>query len=99
VRLRAPTISTKSPRVTGKGASTTIALRATKSGDFIYFCSVPGHQLAGMQGQFIVTPRPAPQAVVAARPRRLGARTDLAAARPVVVTRVDQRTRHRVAHQ
>jgi nitrite reductase (NO-forming) len=52
--------------VTGKGASTTIALRATKSGDFIYFCSVPGHQLAGMQGQFIVTPRPAPQAVVEA---------------------------------
>ena len=46
----------KSPRVTGKNASTTIAFRASKSGDFIYFCSVPGHQLAGMQGQFIVTP-------------------------------------------
>jgi nitrite reductase (NO-forming) len=61
-----PDQDTKSPRVTGKGASTTIALRATKSGDFIYFCSVPGHQLAGMQGQFIVTPRPAPQAVVEA---------------------------------
>jgi len=56
----------KSPRVTGKGASTTIAFRAAKSGDFIYFCSVPGHRLAGMQGQFIVTPRPAPQAVVEA---------------------------------
>jgi nitrite reductase (NO-forming) len=55
-----PDQDTKSPRVTGKGASTTIAFRATKSGDFIYFCSVPGHQLAGMQGQFIVTPRPAP---------------------------------------
>lgn len=61
-----PDQDAKSPRVTGKGASTTIALRATKSGDFIYFCSVPGHQLAGMQGQFIVTPRPAPQAVVEA---------------------------------
>ena len=61
-----PDQDAKSPRVTGKGASTTIAFRATRSGDFIYFCSVPGHQLAGMQGQFIVTPRPAPQTVVEA---------------------------------
>ena len=61
-----PDQDAKSPRVTGKGASTTIAFRAAKSGDFIYFCSVPGHQLAGMQGQFIVTPRPAPQTLVEA---------------------------------
>jgi nitrite reductase (NO-forming) len=52
--------------VTGRGSSTTIAFRAAKAGDFIYFCSVPGHQLAGMQGQFVVTPRPAPQTVVEA---------------------------------
>ena len=56
----------KSPRVNGKGASTTIVFRATKSGDFIYFCSVPGHQLAGMQGQFLVTPILAPQTLVEA---------------------------------
>jgi nitrite reductase (NO-forming) len=61
-----PDQDAKSPRVTGRGASTTIAFRATKAGDFIYFCSVPGHQLAGMQGQFIVTLRPAPQTVVEA---------------------------------
>ena len=61
-----PDQNAKSPRVTGKGSSTTIAFRATKSGDFIYFCSVPGHQLAGMQGQFIVTSRPAPQTLVEA---------------------------------
>src|SRR5262249_15218161 len=61
-----PDQDAKSPRVTGKGASTTIAFRATKSGDFIYLCSVPGHQLAGMQGQFLVTPRPAPQTLVEA---------------------------------
>jgi nitrite reductase (NO-forming) len=58
--------NSKSPRVTGKGASTTIAFRAEKAGDFIYFCSVPGHQLAGMQGQLIVTTRPAPQTLVEA---------------------------------
>ncbi|MGJ4926937.1 copper-containing nitrite reductase [Bradyrhizobium sp. HKCCYLS2038] len=61
-----PDQDAKSPRVTGKGASTTIAFRAAKSGDFGYFCSVPGHRLAGMEGQFVVTPRPAPQTVVEA---------------------------------
>ena len=61
-----PDQDTKSPRVTGKGASTTIAFRAVKSGDFTYYCSVPGHRLAGMEGQFIVTPRPSPQTVVEA---------------------------------
>jgi len=61
-----PDHDAKSPRVSGKGASTTIVFRAIKSGDFIYFCSVPGHQLAGMQGQFLVTPLPAAQTLVEA---------------------------------
>jgi nitrite reductase (NO-forming) len=61
-----PEQDAKSPRVTGKGASTTIAFRAAKSGDFTYFCSVPGHQLAGMEGKFVVTPKPAPQVTVEA---------------------------------
>jgi nitrite reductase (NO-forming) len=61
-----PDQGTKSPRVTGKGASTTIAFRADKAGDFTYYCSVPGHRLAGMQGQFVVTPRPPPQTLVEA---------------------------------
>jgi nitrite reductase (NO-forming) len=61
-----PDQDTKSPRVNGKGASTTIVFRATKSGDFVYFCSVPGHRLAGMQGQFLVTPIAAPQTLVEA---------------------------------
>jgi nitrite reductase (NO-forming) len=61
-----PDQDTRSPRVTGKGASTTIAFRAAKSGDFKYFCSVPGHQQAGMEGQFIVTPSPPPQTLVEA---------------------------------
>jgi nitrite reductase (NO-forming) len=61
-----PDQDARSPRVTGKGASTTIAFRATRSGDFVYFCSVPGHRQAGMEGQFTVTPRLAPQTVVEA---------------------------------
>jgi nitrite reductase (NO-forming) len=61
-----PEQSAKSPRVTGRGASTTVAFRAEKAGDFIYTCSVPGHQLAGMQGRFVVTQRPPVQTVVEA---------------------------------
>jgi nitrite reductase (NO-forming) len=58
-----PDQNARSPRVTGKGASTTIAFLAGKSGDFLYFCTVPGHQLAGMEGKFVVTPKPPPQTV------------------------------------
>ncbi len=53
-----PDEGAKSPRVTGKGASTTLAFRAGKPGDFVYFCSAPGHRLAGMEGKFTVTPKP-----------------------------------------
>ena len=56
----------RSPRITGKGASTNIAFPAGKAGDYLYFCSLPGHQLAGMQGRFLVTPRPPAQTVVEA---------------------------------
>lgn len=59
-----PDQSAQSPRITGTGASTTIAFRAEKAGDFLYYCSVPGHRLAGMEGKFAITPRPA-EAVVA----------------------------------
>jgi len=58
-----PDQNARSPRVTGKGASTTIAFLSAKSGDFIYFCTVPGHRLAGMEGKFVVTPKPPAQTV------------------------------------
>jgi nitrite reductase (NO-forming) len=61
-----PDQGAKSPRIFGRGASTTIAFRATRAGDFSYICSVPGHELAGMRGQFIVTPRPPAQTLVEA---------------------------------
>jgi nitrite reductase (NO-forming) len=61
-----PDQDAKSPRIVSRGASTTIVFRPTRAGDFIYFCSVPGHQLAGMQGQFVVLPRPPAQTVVEA---------------------------------
>ena len=61
-----PDQDARSPRVTGKGASTTIAFRAAKSGDSVYFCSVPGHRQAGMEGQFVVTPLPPAQTLAEA---------------------------------
>lgn len=61
-----PDFEAKSPRIVGKGASTTLVFRVNRAGDFIYICGVPGHQLAGMQGQFIVTPRPPTQVLVEA---------------------------------
>jgi nitrite reductase (NO-forming) len=61
-----PDQGVKSQRVTGSGASTTIAFRAGKVGGFVYFCSVPGHQLSGMQGKFVVTDKPAPEALAQA---------------------------------
>ena len=61
-----PEHNARSPRITGRGSSTTLAFRAERAGDFTYICSVPGHQLAGMQGQFLVTARPPTQTVVEA---------------------------------
>ena len=49
-----PDFSVASERVTAKGASTSIVFRASKAGQFAYFCTVPGHRQAGMEGKIIV---------------------------------------------
>jgi nitrite reductase (NO-forming) len=56
----------RSQRITGRGASTSMSFRAGRSGDFVYFCDVPGHRLAGMEGKFLVTPLPPAQTMVEA---------------------------------
>ena len=56
-------IKTPSRRVLPARGQAHLRLSRGKSGRLHYFCSVPGHQLAGMQGQFIVTS--------GQRPRRL----------------------------
>ena len=61
-----PDQNAKSPRVTGKGASTTIAFRAAKAGDFFYFCSVPGHPARRNAGPVPRHALPAPQTLVEA---------------------------------
>lgn len=61
-----PDQDARSPRVVSKGASTSIVFRASKAGDFVYYCDVPGHRLAGMEGQLLVTATPAAQTLVEA---------------------------------
>ncbi len=48
----------RSNRVVGKGASATVSFAAEKTGEFLYYCSVPGHREAGMQGKIRVAPGP-----------------------------------------
>ncbi|HMM89791.1 copper-containing nitrite reductase [Bradyrhizobium sp.] len=55
-----------SAHIVGRGASTSIAFPAAAAGDYVYYCSVPGHRLAGMEGKFVVSPQPPPQTVVEA---------------------------------
>ena len=43
-----------SDHVVGKGASSVIVFRADKEGEFAYYCTLPGHRQAGMEGKLIV---------------------------------------------
>ncbi|KAF2991646.1 multicopper oxidase domain-containing protein [Methylocystis sp. MJC1] len=73
----------RSNRVVGKGASGTVSFFADKTGAFSYYCSVPGHRDAGMQGKIRVEPGPRSKAKLVAPdisrdpsdvPRPIGAR-------------------------
>lgn len=49
-----PEFNALSDHVAGKGASTVIVFRADKEGKFQYFCTLPGHRQAGMEGVIVV---------------------------------------------
>jgi len=49
-----PDLSVASSKVQGKGSSTMVTFRVEKAGTFAYYCTVPGHRAAGMEGQFVV---------------------------------------------
>jgi nitrite reductase (NO-forming) len=58
-----PDQNVASQHVVGKGASTTIAFGAGAAGEFVYFCSLPGHREAGMEGKFTIAAPPPPTPV------------------------------------
>ena len=57
-----PEFDTSSSEVSGKGAATAVVFRATRNGNFEYYCSLPGHKAAGMVGRLIVGDGPDPVA-------------------------------------
>lgn len=84
----------RTQRVVGKGASSTMSFVADKTGEFFYYCSVPGHREAGMEGRVQVLPDPR-RAARATAPDIARDPTDLAPpihARPPQIVRVDLST-------
>ncbi|MFL5252909.1 MAG: copper-containing nitrite reductase [Rhodopila sp.] len=51
-----PDLHVASQRVVGRNASSTLVLHAMDIGSFTYFCSIPGHREAGMEGLLKVEP-------------------------------------------
>jgi nitrite reductase (NO-forming) len=49
-----PDFNAGTDRVNRKGASSITVFRADKSGEFPYFCALPGHRQAGMEGKLVV---------------------------------------------
>ena len=49
-----PEFKAATDRVNRKGASSVTVFRADQAGEFAYFCSLPGHRQAGMEGKLVV---------------------------------------------
>src|SRR5262249_58609375 len=49
-----PDFKAATDRVNRKGASSVTVFRADPAGEFAYFCSLPGHRQAGMEGKIVV---------------------------------------------
>jgi len=52
--IAVPDFGAASDHVLAKGASAVIVFRADKAGTFPYFCQLPGHRQAGMEGKLTV---------------------------------------------
>jgi nitrite reductase (NO-forming) len=59
--LVVPDFQAASARLRATGAQTTLQFTADKPGTFPYFCTLPGHREAGMEGRLVVGPAATPQ--------------------------------------
>jgi nitrite reductase (NO-forming) len=59
-----PEFKAATDRVFRKGASSVTVFRADRAGEFAYFCSLPGHRPAGMEGKLVVGGTVAPVAAL-----------------------------------
>jgi nitrite reductase (NO-forming) len=50
-----PDFNASSASIRAKGESTVIVFEAGQTGDFVYYCSIPGHRQAGMEGRLVVS--------------------------------------------
>lgn len=49
-----PAIDVQSSKLTRRGARTSVKFVAEETGEFTYYCTIPGHRSAGMEGTMIV---------------------------------------------
>lgn len=75
-----PDFNAMSEHVVGKGSSTTLEFTVDKGGSFVYYCQLPGHRQAGMEGKLEVAGDPAGGDVAA-----VPVSGSIAASGPVVV--------------
>jgi plastocyanin len=54
IALKGKGIKTKKGKVVGKGGTSKVTFKNLKRGTYTFFCSVPGHEAAGMKGKLVV---------------------------------------------
>jgi nitrite reductase (NO-forming) len=50
-----PDLNAQTTMVSAKGQSTEVVFEISEGGEFAYYCTVPGHRQAGMEGRLIVS--------------------------------------------
>lgn len=50
-----PDLNVQTTMVTAKGQTTDVVFETNDTGEFAYYCTVPGHRQAGMEGSLIVS--------------------------------------------